>query len=116
MMNMRRAAAYATITISAVAVAGCGSAHSAQPRRPRAAQLTASQVGLLRSYGSGDTVFGLNVLHGATARFDRTLIGPYARVGFGKWGVLAEYDMTGHTSATAAFVPFRQSTGFGQVL
>ncbi len=62
MMNMRRAAAYATITISAVAAAGCGSAHSAQPRRPRAAQLTASQVGLLRSYGSGDTAFGLNVL------------------------------------------------------
>jgi serpin B len=59
MMTRRLAAAYATITISAAAAAGCG---GVQPQHPRAPRLTSSQVAVLRSYGSGDTAFGLNVL------------------------------------------------------
>lgn len=58
---MRRIAALTTITVSAIAATGCGAAGPAHPRE-HPVVLTASQVSVLRAYGTGDTTFGLGVL------------------------------------------------------
>lgn len=65
--------------------------------------------------GHGRTVAGLNALHGSSGRVDRTLIGPYARLGFGKWGILAEHDITRRTLVEASPVTFRQDASYGQI-
>lgn len=65
--------------------------------------------------GRGRTVAGVNALHGSSARLDRTLIGPYTRLGFGKWGVFAEHDVTLRTLQAASSVSFRQDASFGEV-
>lgn len=71
--------------------------------------------GLLAEYdvlGHGRTVVGVNLLNG-TSRFEnRFMTGPYARLGFGKWGVLAEYDIT---QRKASGVSIRQTAGYGQL-
>jgi hypothetical protein len=65
--------------------------------------------------GHGRTVVGVNALHGSSPRLDRTLIGPYARLGFGKWGILAEHDITLRTLVQTSPVAFRQDASYGQV-
>jgi len=37
------------------------------------------------------------------------------RLGFGKWGILAEHDITDRSSKTGSFTAFRQSASYGQV-
>ena len=59
-------------------------------------------------FGKQRTVVGMNMLHGSAALESRTMIGPYARLGFGRWGILTEYDITNHKTLT-------QSTGYGQL-
>jgi hypothetical protein len=60
--------------------------------------------------GKGRTVVGLNLLRAQARNGDRTLIGPYARLGFGRWGFLAEHDMTERSVKTASTpVTFWQS-------
>jgi hypothetical protein len=66
-------------------------------------------------FGKQRTILGVNLLRGTSAQTDRRLIGPYARLGFGKWGILAEHDITDRSSNTGAFVPFRQNASYGQV-
>ncbi|HZR29121.1 MAG TPA: hypothetical protein VFA71_10085, partial [Terriglobales bacterium] len=44
--------------------------------------------------GKGSTVVGANALHGSSRSVHRTMVGPYARLGFGAWGILAEHDIT----------------------
>ena len=41
---------------------------------------------------SNGAILGVNLLRGTASAEDRLLIGPYARLGFGKWGILAEHD------------------------
>jgi hypothetical protein len=68
--------------------------------------------GLLAEYdllGQGRTVVGANFLHGTATAVDCTLVGPYARLGFGRWGILAEHDIT-LRKFKADFVSFAQST------
>jgi hypothetical protein len=65
--------------------------------------------------GHGRTIAGLNALHGTSRKLDRTLIGPYARIGFGKWGILAEHDITLRTFQQTSPVAFRQDASYGQV-
>ena len=65
--------------------------------------------------GKQRTILGVNLLRGTSARIDRRLIGPYARLGFGKWGILAEHDITDRSSNTGSFTSFRQSASYGQV-
>jgi hypothetical protein len=65
--------------------------------------------------GHGRTVAGINGLHGSSRKLDRTLIGPYARIGFGKWGIFAEHDITTRTLTQASPVSFRQDASYGQV-
>src|SRR6185369_8101558 len=43
--------------------------------------------------GNHRTIAGLNMLRGTARAADRTMIGPYVRLGFGKWGILGEHDI-----------------------
>lgn len=44
--------------------------------------------------GNGRTIIGTTLVRGTAANGDRRTIGGYARLGFGRWGVLAEHDVT----------------------
>jgi len=65
--------------------------------------------------GKQRTVVGVNLLRGTARNDDRTLIGPYVRLGFGKWGILAEHDMTDRTLKTGGAVSLWQSASYGQL-
>ncbi len=45
-------------------------------------------------FGKGRTVVGVSLLHGASDNGTRQMVGGYARLGFGQWGVLLEHDLT----------------------
>ncbi|HXB70652.1 MAG TPA: hypothetical protein VNY05_20640 [Candidatus Acidoferrales bacterium] len=63
--------------------------------------------------GNHRTVVGVNGLHGMSTKLDRTVIGPYARLGFGRWGIFAEHDFTDRTlKLTATPVAFRQEASY----
>jgi hypothetical protein len=65
--------------------------------------------------GHGRTVAGLNALHATSAKLNRTLLGPYARLGFGKWGIFAEHDITLRSFNQAVTASFRQDATYGQI-
>jgi serine protease inhibitor len=63
MRRMARVAALCAAIALAAAAGGCAAAlHTPAGQRGRAVVLTSSQVATLRSFGVGDTAFGLNVL------------------------------------------------------
>ncbi|MEP7365537.1 MAG: hypothetical protein ABI972_19965 [Acidobacteriota bacterium] len=82
--------------------------------------------------GNQRMVVGVNALHGSATAGNRRLVGAYARLGFGKWGIFAEHDVTDRTlSAQSLLAPgsggqfitgpspsglsaFRQQTSYGQ--
>ena len=64
--------------------------------------------------GHGRTVFGVNALHGTSGLLNRTLVGPYARLGFGKWGIFAEHDITDRTLLQTN-TSFRQNASYAQL-
>jgi hypothetical protein len=65
--------------------------------------------------GHGRTVVGVNALHGVSSRLDRTMYGPYMRLGFGKWGLFGEHDITNRTLKQAGVATsFRQQATYGQ--
>jgi len=59
-------------------------------------------------------VVGVNVLRGRSANGDRRLVGGYARVGFGAWGILAQHDVTtrGRNNLSDSF---RQQASYAQM-
>jgi hypothetical protein len=65
--------------------------------------------------GKQRAILGVNLLRDTSASVDRRLIGPYARLGFGKWGILAEHDVTDRSSNNGSFAAFRQNVSYGQV-
>src|SRR5207248_6332528 len=66
--------------------------------------------------GHGRTVVGVNALHGVSHNLNRTMVGPYARLGFGRWGIFAEHDITDRTLNHAALpTSFRQQATYAQV-
>jgi hypothetical protein len=65
--------------------------------------------------GNHRTIAGVNLLRGTARDVDRRLIGPYARLGFGKWGILAEHDITDRTLRTGSLASFRQTATYGQL-
>lgn len=66
--------------------------------------------------GNHRTIVGLNGLHGVSHSLDRTTIGPYVRLGFGKWGIFAEHDITDRTVRNIARPgAFRQEASYAQV-
>jgi hypothetical protein len=65
--------------------------------------------------GKGRTVLGVSASRGAAANGDRRMVGGYARLGFGSWGILVEHDITDRTRAAVASQAFRQQATYGQV-
>jgi hypothetical protein len=65
--------------------------------------------------GKGRTVAGLNVLRGTASAESRWLLGPYARLGFGSWGILAEHDITNHNFKLGIPATFQQTASYGQL-
>ncbi len=66
--------------------------------------------------GKQRTIAGVNVLRGTAAGSDRTMLGPYLRLGFGRWGVLAEHDVTTRKLKTGLSpVSFTQTASYGQL-
>ena len=60
------------------------------------------------------TVLGVNTLHGSARAAQRTLVGPYLRLGMGSWGVLVEHDIT-NRSLTASSTSFLQHATYAQL-
>jgi len=78
-----------------------------------------------REYGAGSlaefdllgtqrTILGVTFQHSSARNGDRRLIGGYARIGFGRWGVLAEHDVTDR-ERSEIIGPFRQHASYAQL-
>ena len=65
--------------------------------------------------GAQRTVVGVTVQRGSAAAGNRRLVGGYARLGFGRWGILAEHDVTTREREDATRSPFRQDASYAQV-
>ena len=63
--------------------------------------------------GNQKTVVGVNLLRASATQIDRRMTGVYARLGFGRWGIFAEHDVTGRTIQTTG-TSFRQQASFVQ--
>ena len=61
------------------------------------------------------TVVGMSWLNASASDGARRMIGGYVRLGFGRWGILAEHDVTERTPAALAAQPFQQRATYGQV-
>jgi hypothetical protein len=73
--------------------------------------------GILAEYdllGQGRTVVGVNLLRGTGNRLDRTVVAPYARLGFGSWGIFAEHDITRRAMDVGGTVRFGQHASYLQ--
>jgi hypothetical protein len=73
--------------------------------------------GVLAEYdvlGHQRTVAGMNYLRGTSHNLGRSTVGPYVRLGFGRWGILAEHDMTTRT-VNLNHVSFRQDATYVQL-
>jgi hypothetical protein len=64
--------------------------------------------------GHQRTVVGVNYLHGTSHNLNRSTVGPYVRLGFGRWGILAEHDLTTRT-INLSDVSFRQDATYVQL-
>ena len=64
--------------------------------------------------GNQRAVVGTTILKGTSRNGDRQMVGGYARLGFGQWGILAEHDVTDRTR-TAVARSFTQNASFAQV-
>jgi hypothetical protein len=64
--------------------------------------------------GNQRAVVGTTILKGVARNGDRRLLGGYARLGFGAWGILAEHDVTDRTRSAVAQA-FTQNATFAQV-
>ncbi|MEQ1910430.1 MAG: hypothetical protein ABMA15_16535, partial [Vicinamibacterales bacterium] len=65
--------------------------------------------------GRQKTVVGTTLLTGSADNGNRNMVGAYARLGFGQWGILAEHDVTSRTRELSAPTAFQQTATFGQV-
>jgi hypothetical protein len=65
--------------------------------------------------GNQRTVIGTTYLNGTAHNGDRRMLGGYARLGFGKWGILAEHDVTDRTRTVPLRTSFRQNASYAQI-
>jgi hypothetical protein len=65
--------------------------------------------------GPQRTVLGTSVLDATSRNGDRRMVGGYARLGFGRWGILAEHDFTERTLVAPGSASFGQNASFGQL-
>ena len=67
-------------------------------------------------FGTGKTVVGVALAKGDAPNGGRQMVGAYTRLGFGRWGILAEHDVTARTrAAPVAASPFHQQASYAQV-
>ena len=66
-------------------------------------------------FGKGKTIAGVNVLRASSPNQNRQLMGFYTRLGFGRWGVFAEHDITDRTLKQPSPVSFRQHATFAKI-
>jgi hypothetical protein len=67
-------------------------------------------------FGRRNAVVGATALRGTATAGVRNLTGAYARLGFGRWGILAEHDLTRRTRRLdMGEVSFHQQASYGQV-
>jgi hypothetical protein len=60
-------------------------------------------------------VLGASYRHALTTAATRRTVGSYVRFGVGRWGVLAEHELTEHEWATGLGGPDRRYAGYTQV-
>ncbi len=66
--------------------------------------------------GKGKTIVGVSLAQGTAANGDRRMVGAYTRLGFGRWGLLVEHDVTDRTrDAPVAASSFRQQASYAQL-
>lgn len=65
--------------------------------------------------GKGKTLIGLNGLRGTSVLVNRTLLGPFLRLGFKSWGILAEHDITTRKLFVPRRVTFDQHASYAQI-
>lgn len=66
-------------------------------------------------FGKQRHVVGVNLLRASARVGDRRVVGAYTRLGFGKWGILAEHDITDRTMHQPAIASFRQHATYAQL-
>jgi hypothetical protein len=65
--------------------------------------------------GTQRTVLGVTFQRSSARNGDRRLIAGYARIGFGRWGILAEHDVTDRDRGETTREAFRQHASYAQV-
>ena len=60
-------------------------------------------------------VVGVSLLDSQSPAFDRRSVGAYARLGFGRWGILAQHELTGRSSTAADSLTTQYVSGHTQV-
>jgi hypothetical protein len=65
--------------------------------------------------GNQRTILGASYLRGTAANGDRQTVGAYTRLGFGRWGILAEHAITDRSRELPTTVSFRQNATYGQL-
>jgi len=65
--------------------------------------------------GTQRTVVGGTIQQGTASQGNRRLVGGYARLGFGRWGILAEHDVTSRDRTDSLHVSFKQAATYAQV-
>jgi hypothetical protein len=65
--------------------------------------------------GNHRTIAGVTIQRGTAQNGNRRMVGTYARLGFGQWGILAEHDVTDRTRTGLTLEAFRQTATYGQV-
>ena len=66
-------------------------------------------------FGKGTKVVGMTWLRGTAHSGTRQTVGAYTRLGFGKWGILAEHDFTARRRDGPVAAAFGQHTTYAQV-
>ena len=84
-----------------------------EPRRER--EHGAGSLAEFDVLGNQRTVLGMTVQRSSASNGERQLVGSYARLGFGRWGILAEHDVTTRTPRRSTPGAFRQDASYAQV-
>src|SRR4029453_5860462 len=60
-------------------------------------------------------IVGLSLVDSRSDPFDRRSVGAYTRLGFGRWGIMAQHELTGRSSTAANPVTTQYIAGHTQV-
>jgi len=60
-------------------------------------------------------IVGVSLLDSKSDAFDRRSVGAYTRLGFGRWGIMAQHELTGRSSTAATPLTTQYIAGHTQV-